>query len=887
MQVIYLCLCIECMYVIHLRGIKLIIMPKDKNSLKGFVDFNNTSQHAADSVMNKYFVGFPYSLPSQNEEHVSGIEDITDWVRNGYSPLYSRDGVPGYSFFTDGSGKVYRVSDAENINTSGMSPLSYSDMRKMLPKREYIGGKDYRFRTAQRIPGFLDKIKKRAEAYGIDPNLVLNRILHEGWIDQQVINYNGLDASQQGGYWNGLWDAPVSGYGSFGLDYAGNNLMNGVYELKDPDASWRSAEFTDYEGGNSFRAGTSLEADNLSSAIEILAAELAYRQGEVAKRYGKKGSDLNVWTNAAFNMGLNNDDFKNEDWVRNQYTYPDYYGQIETQKKLGGIVERFGADRLQQYFASGGGIHIKPSHRGRLTELKARTGKSEAELYNDGNPAHKKMVVFARNSRKWKHADGGLLRRFDDGTPGQLYYIPDFAAVDNTTPVNYVTESGPFLQLDADSLYGGEIAPAVMVADDHSKKTVSRAQHNANRRRVEEMMQDDAPLLVSPRDVTAVKQQIVAQPQVAVDKSSVESNVMDAMVHQNYGRLKKLNKAENKESIKALQRELLAHGYDLGKSGENKDGVDGVIGPKTLRALRAYRNEKPKVEYGNVEDPLPIINAVYTVASNIPGLKYFVPNSFRGTEDEARNLGYKTYIDPVDGKRKSVNYPVTLDGNDAPTKRDIAAAQMRKYGITGDFTSDKSAYQRNNYAYLPAYGYNFLAPFYNKKENLPVADPFTGRAVRLGADRVETGAEKAKDWYNRVFADKMGKSVVYTYADASPAREDYRNLYFGYPQRNNTLMVNENVDRMNSGEFRTGYAFVPRDTKAILALANGIGNGDGVQYTSGHQLGNFGYGRNADNERWYYDDWDLIGDNAKIGFSLIGGKPFQVYDRDFKGGKKK
>jgi hypothetical protein len=50
-------------------------------------------------------------------------------------------------------------------------------------------------------------------------------------------------------------------------------------------------------------------------------------------------------------------------------------------------------------FAEGGGIYIK--HPGRLTALKERTGKTEAELYNDGNPAHKKMVVFARNARKW------------------------------------------------------------------------------------------------------------------------------------------------------------------------------------------------------------------------------------------------------------------------------------------------------------------------------------------------------------------------------------------------------------------------------------------------------------------------------------------------------
>lgn len=58
---------------------------------------------------------------------------------------------------------------------------------------------------------------------------------------------------------------------------------------------------------------------------------------------------------------------------------------------------------IRRSLAAGGSIYIKPSHRGRLTELKARTGKSEAELYNDGNPAHKKMVVFARNARKWKH----------------------------------------------------------------------------------------------------------------------------------------------------------------------------------------------------------------------------------------------------------------------------------------------------------------------------------------------------------------------------------------------------------------------------------------------------------------------------------------------------
>lgn len=60
-------------------------------------------------------------------------------------------------------------------------------------------------------------------------------------------------------------------------------------------------------------------------------------------------------------------------------------------------------------YKKGGSIHIKPSHRGRLTELKKRTGKTEAELYRTGGPAVRKMITFARNSRKWRHGFGGNL----------------------------------------------------------------------------------------------------------------------------------------------------------------------------------------------------------------------------------------------------------------------------------------------------------------------------------------------------------------------------------------------------------------------------------------------------------------------------------------------
>lgn len=117
--------------------------------------------------------------------------------------------------------------------------------------------------------------------------------------------------------------------------------------------------------------------------------------------------------------------------------------------------------------AEGGSIQIKPSHRGRLTELKERTGKTEAELYNDGNPAHKKMVVFARNARKWKHGNGGNL--FAPGgeiTYGRPYYSYD--------------ENGRKVD---DTLNYNATLPEIIITPDSKKSPAERAILERERRR--------------------------------------------------------------------------------------------------------------------------------------------------------------------------------------------------------------------------------------------------------------------------------------------------------------------------------------------------------------------------------------------------------------------
>lgn len=44
-------------------------------------------------------------------------------------------------------------------------------------------------------------------------------------------------------------------------------------------------------------------------------------------------------------------------------------------------------------------------------------------------------------------------------------------------------------------------------------------------------------------------------------------------------------------SAKDLQKFLINEGYDLGKHGKNKDGVDGIIGSKTKKALEDYNSK--------------------------------------------------------------------------------------------------------------------------------------------------------------------------------------------------------------------------------------------------------------------------------------------------------
>ena len=113
--------------------------------------------------------------------------------------------------------------------------------------------------------------------------------------------------------------------------------------------------------------------------------------------------------------------------------------------RLTSLPNSFGSEL--NTFADGGKIYIKPENRGKFTALKERTGKSATWFKEHGTPAQKKMATFALNARKWKHEDGGPIKKktFED------WYKTIPADRNDTTSYNLrrAYELAPYNELEA------------------------------------------------------------------------------------------------------------------------------------------------------------------------------------------------------------------------------------------------------------------------------------------------------------------------------------------------------------------------------------------------------------------------------------------------------
>lgn len=85
------------------------------------------------------------------------------------------------------------------------------------------------------------------------------------------------------------------------------------------------------------------------------------------------------------------------------------------------------------------GIHIKPSHKGRFTAYKKRTGKTTEEALHSSDPHVRQMANFARNAKKWHHGENGIMlypydiEMADDGIMLQPYDMDTAASGSHLT----------------------------------------------------------------------------------------------------------------------------------------------------------------------------------------------------------------------------------------------------------------------------------------------------------------------------------------------------------------------------------------------------------------------------------------------------------------------
>lgn len=287
------------------------------------------------SLYDKAFPNIPLRPVRENKytKQPLGFYNIDEDIKNGQDYLYNN--VHNDIYYKDNDGKYYIHKnyynhETGNINSEEFTKVSYNEIRKLLPKRDYIGGskKDVGIKVINKIPKLKETILNLSKQYGISSDLFTQRLINEGWLQNIAMDYNNSTAKNQETFaWGDYMDNEISGYQQLGLDTFGNHLDAGHLNLK------RNINFTDTYQINEDGTGHVYKSANFLNAYDALEAKAAMLEyfTNIAKKRNISKEDMNAYVNAMYNMGEGNDDLNNMDYVRKQYSVDKYF-------KLGGKI---------------------------------------------------------------------------------------------------------------------------------------------------------------------------------------------------------------------------------------------------------------------------------------------------------------------------------------------------------------------------------------------------------------------------------------------------------------------------------------------------------------------------------------------------------------------
>lgn len=265
-------------------------------------------------------------------------------------------------------------------------------------------------------------------------------------------------------------------------------------------------------------------------------------------------------------------------------------------------------------YANGGKIHIKPENRGKFTALKKRTGHSATWFKEHGTPAQKKMAVFALNARKWNHADGGLLKRYDLGGNTQDAILYDYFQ-SNDSPL-------------ADTLF---IQPQSANTPAYAVKTSGDAPDPVYMPVVENPVVSQEPAF-NPMEVTnRLKHAAAYAAATKIFQNTVPRDVVNTYIRTQE------NTAEPEYSpSEDLIQSLIGYEGFLERPSRKIDGKWTIGYGDTDKALNDYYLKNPNKKYNKAEAEKRLRDRVAN--EFLPELKKSVPNWDRLTPQQKDSL---------------------------------------------------------------------------------------------------------------------------------------------------------------------------------------------------------------------------------------------------------
>ena len=151
------------------------------------------------------------------------------------------------------------------------------------------------------------------------------------------------------------------------------------------------------------------------------------------KEYGQDDNSLLKWyfkgkDDASFGLGTPVE-------IQGKYYLDDIYnvkgkdrgGHYLPEVVITGKKKQGGKMNILEFLKNGSGIHIKEKNKGKFTSYCG--GKVTDECIqkgkNSSNPAIRKRATFAANARKWKHKEGGIIRKMKTAAGGPIEKVPE------------------------------------------------------------------------------------------------------------------------------------------------------------------------------------------------------------------------------------------------------------------------------------------------------------------------------------------------------------------------------------------------------------------------------------------------------------------------------